>query len=596
MRTWLPSAGWVVSISGLALLSGGLSGCASVPVQSVTSLSPAIQAGTVGYNNAVGTAADQILLTNILRARDLQPINLSQLSSISGSLSLQGTLGFTLPWGKVTSPGQNSAGPSVTAATTPTFSLSPLNTQGFTLNILQPVSANYVQSMWQAGVSREYLMLLFVKEIDFPDSKIASSDPSIATRRYVNDPDDESRFRAFTKLVDDLVSARAQLKAVDVLDPVGPPISLYAAVTTTTTTTYSKPPDGKPSSINTSTSNQTDNADSTGFGLFGGSNDGQYHLGNVTSPSEGSDPGGQLYRVYAGQVELCVDRKLMKAENIEIPEVNSPLLNLAGSAHDVATKASDTLAVQVNGVAIKNAYSFAGGGTLSAGGQTGAAHGASGGGAGGGAGAQGAASTGGSNQTMTAALQAGRVSALVGSDGCLPDEIVLNISSEELFQDTSKSFVHVQWRSVSEIFEYLGAILRYNERHRNLPFRFVTAADPTISVLTATASGAKPSTNVAISAPTTAATGSAAVPGCDASTEGAELRCSSELFTVSAWGSGDLSASYNGRSYAVANARPNSPNGNYTLRTIDMLSVLVNYASQATSGSSSQPLRLLPLP
>ena len=77
-----------------------------------------------------------------------------------------------------------------------------------------------------------------------------------------------------------------------------------------------------------------------------------------------------------------------------------------------------------------------------------------------------------SGPAMTAALQAGRVSALVSSAGCAPDETVLNLFTEQNFQDASERFVHVQWRSVSEIFDYLGAVLRYQARARK-PFNLV---------------------------------------------------------------------------------------------------------------------------
>ena len=138
---------------GLTALPLTLSACSWGPIQALTSLSPAVQADTLAYNDAVGGASDQYY-----RAKYLEPLSLSQLSSVSGTLSLSGTAGFTLPFGVAGSMGgnkvlgQNQAMPSVTGSTQPIYALSPLNTQGFTLQILQPVSTAFILNRWQAGV------------------------------------------------------------------------------------------------------------------------------------------------------------------------------------------------------------------------------------------------------------------------------------------------------------------------------------------------------------------------------------------------------------------------------------------------------------
>jgi hypothetical protein len=530
---------------GLMALPLTLPGCSWAPIQAVTSLSPAVQADTLGYNDAVGSASDRILLSNILRAKYLEPLNLSQLSSVSGTLALSGSLGFTLPWGKANMMGQNSAMPSVTGSTQPIYALSPLNTQGFTLTILQPVSQAYILNRWQAGLPRELLLFLFIKEIDFPVLK--DDHTVISTKRYINDPDNEPHFAEFRKLISALMTARAELKAIDVLDPVGPPFSLYAAVTST---------QNPPTTPATST-----NVDQNAFGLITGSNDGQYHVGNADSPT--LSDGGQLYRVYSGQVELCVDAQSMAEGGFPIPKIAPALPTVIGLQRNLqAEQESAVAAKQVARPMAAAAASVVAASAQGGGGSKGGGGGAGGGGGGGGA----ASASASSSQGMTAALQAGRVSALVSSEGCHADQVVLKKFTEKEFADASKRFVHIQWRSVSEIFDYLGAILRYNDRQSSptqaAPFHFTLVPDPTV-----------------MSTPDSGQSYSEAI-----------------LFAVYKNVSGNLYVNHGNEFFVVRDTDPAAPGIDYTMPILAMLSTLVNYASQPSTISTSTPLRLLPIP
>jgi len=528
---------------GLTALPLTLPGCSWGPIQAVTSLSPAVQADTLGYNDAVGAASDRILLSNILRAKYLEPLNLSQLSSVSGTLALSGTLGFNIPWGKASMMGQNSAAPSVTGSTQPIYALSPLNTQGFTLQILQPVSQAYVLNRWQAGVPRELLLFLFIKEINFP---VLGDDTVVSTKRYINDPDNEPHFAEFQKLISTLITARAELKAIDVLDPVGPPFSLYAAPTSTQAPTPTTPPTTPPT-----------NVDQNAFGLITGSNDVQYHVGNADSRR--LSDGGQLYRVYSGQVELCVDAQSMAAAGFPIPKIAPALPTIIGLERSLqAEQESAVAAKQVNRSTVAAAASVAAASAQGGGGSK------AGGGAGGGGGGAASASAS-SSQGMTAALQAGRVSALVSSEGCHADQVVLKKFTEKEFADASKRFVHIQWRSVSEIFDYLGAILRYNDRASSpthpAPFHFTVVPDPTV------------------------------MP-----TSGSGQLTETILFAVYKNVTGSLYVNHGNEFFVVRETDPAAPDIDYTMPILSMLSTLVNYASQPSTISTSTPLRLLPIP
>jgi hypothetical protein len=554
----------------VVLALGFSSSCSLPPIENATSLSPAVKADTLGYNNAIGEVADQILLTNVLRSRDLEPLNLSQLSSISGSLSLQGSAGFSIPWGiglggvTLSSAGQRLATPSISGSTSPTYTLTPLNTQAFTLSILQPVSASYVLNRWQAGVPRELLLYLFAKEVDLP--ALDKETGAMGTKRYINDPDNPGHFAAFQNLISDWIkNGHAELKAVDVLDPVGPAFSLYASTSESTSSqakdggTPHPTPTPTPTPATTTKNNIKTNADSNGFGLITSSNDGQYHVGNEEvgmdipddgsrSPAEGAADGGkapkpvqmhggQLYRVYAGQVELCVESAHLAADSAAYPsekEALSPLKMVhgpgGGSTQPQAAQATP------------------GGPSHSGSPPTSSATPAA---------------------MLTAALQAGRVSAVVDAASARGDQVVLTWKTEEDFESASARFVHIQWRSVAEIFDYLGAILRYNERHPDHPFQFTPVPDGSVrSDSPAEADPIKPSSSILFAVHRNLVNAPA-----------------EHLFLF-----------YNGRPYYVDDVDASAPTADFTKPILSMLSTLVDYSSQSAGGSSSTPIRLQPIP
>lgn len=75
-------------------------------------------------------------------------------------------------------------------------------------------------------------------------------------------------------------------------------------------------------------------------------------------------------------------------------------------------------------------------------------------------GASPASSGSGAMPQVTLALQPSRVSGILRDDACQSDQIVLHGESEPEFDQTSKEFTHVEWRSIAEVIQYLGALLR----------------------------------------------------------------------------------------------------------------------------------------
>jgi hypothetical protein len=98
-----------------------------------------------------------------------------------------------------------------------------------------------------------------------------------------------------------------------------------------------------------------------------------------------------------------------------------------------------------------------GGSAPGAGGASAAGAGATGGGTQGGAGG----TTPGGMSQVTMALIPNRVSAIIPSEYCAKDQLVLTPSTEEQFDVTTTGFAHVEWRSIAEVIQYLGAIARH---------------------------------------------------------------------------------------------------------------------------------------
>ena len=181
-----------------------------------------------------------------------------------------------------------------------------------------------------------------------------------------------------------------------------------------------------------------------------------------------------------------------------------------------------------------------------------------------------------SMQVLTAALQAGRVSAIVSSVGSDFDEVVLDEMSERDFQKISQKFDHIQWRSVSEVFEYLGAVLRFNERNKGpLTFKY---ADATTDSWVARESKTFPTELFPIKGEPKVFTGT------------------STVFDAKMGTFGHLNIPHNGFVYSVTDGSEKDGKRDYSMIVLSMLNQLVDYSSVSGGVSSSTPIRLLPIP
>jgi hypothetical protein len=229
----------------------GLSACSAW--RNTYTLSPAVKESARRYSDVMDDFADQALLANVLRARDYAPMNFNDLSSITGALSVSGTLGLTLPFGPFVGAPAHTAtslgtyrytgSPSLTGSSSPVINIGTLNTQGFMMTMIQPISTTYILSKWDSD-PHELLLLLFIKSIRFPGE---TDDPMDTGHRrsYRNDPDSESEFNDFQHLIERMIASTAvrdggkqvgnvDMKSLMILDPLGNPVPAGKILTATT--------------------------------------------------------------------------------------------------------------------------------------------------------------------------------------------------------------------------------------------------------------------------------------------------------------------------------------------------------------------------
>jgi hypothetical protein len=70
---------------------------------------------------------------------------------------------------------------------------------------------------------------------------------------------------------------------------------------------------------------------------------------------------------------------------------------------------------------------------------------------------------------LNAALAGARVSAILDRNDCATDEIALAPSADQALESNSPRAAKIEWRSVSEVIEYLGAIARNQNDPARMP-------------------------------------------------------------------------------------------------------------------------------
>lgn len=494
----------------------GLAGCTGT----LASLSPSVHDSVVDYDEMADRASNQVLLRNILRARDHAPLNVADLSTINGNVSLSMTTGSSLLFGPHAGGSANSLSPGATWTANPTFTVAPLNTQAFTIGLLQPISPTYFANKWNSGISQELLLLLAIKRIKLADGT-----------ELLNNPDSSADVKAFLDYVHGLVAGGVDMKALTVLEPIGPAINVVTS---------------SPLSASEPLSSAWTTGDNNIYGLITGFGDSSFTAGNA-GPAIKQGASGvaqylqtQIYRDYPLQVALCtqlgpkvcdasggtctaardmglrsqevkdaiakamesledvkrtqaaidsqkkdapvVEKKKNQAAKDEaakqakerirvlpfsekLPLLNQDLSKFTANDIDLASKSlSDQLMTSFAAETLAKAAKHGGGGhnssssgsnnqtsTTSTKSKTGTST------------VSAQVSTASPGQSATVAVQAGVISAISETAYCSKDQVVAPPETEQQSANDTVNFAHIEWRSIDEVFGYLGAITRNSD-------------------------------------------------------------------------------------------------------------------------------------
>ena len=194
---------WIVILASLAL-----TGC---------SMSPILAPAAIEYNQVEEDVNNQLLVANILRARDGAPLYLAEFQNIH--VSYTGTVGtgsVSIPFG----PGKNpvsrfySALPNASIAAAPTFDATQLDTQQFTQGMLKPIDPMTWEYYWHRNYSPDILLYLFLASIN-QGTLSFSNNPCTASSSKA----DCDAYTAFTGKVDQLAAGGVYLNIFSTLSP-----------------------------------------------------------------------------------------------------------------------------------------------------------------------------------------------------------------------------------------------------------------------------------------------------------------------------------------------------------------------------------------
>jgi hypothetical protein len=138
---------------------------------------------SVEYNVQAATVKNQTLLINVLRAANRQPLQFTDLSTISGSVSVSGSASFSFPFGgpREGASRTDNFNPSITVSNSPTYTVAVLNTKEFYQGILTPIPMKTLSYYINIGFPKYPLLTLVISEIEYG--------PRNARRRIDNVPE-----------------------------------------------------------------------------------------------------------------------------------------------------------------------------------------------------------------------------------------------------------------------------------------------------------------------------------------------------------------------------------------------------------------------
>lgn len=130
---------------------------------------------SISYDDAIEDTTNQLLLLNILRAKDKAPLHFDTIPSIHETLQASAQLQAAVPFGPLRNSTKSaaSAAAQVGIQASPSFEIDHLITKDFATGIASPIDPKFVKYWLDRGLDRRIILLLFFSqaEITGPDDK-----------------------------------------------------------------------------------------------------------------------------------------------------------------------------------------------------------------------------------------------------------------------------------------------------------------------------------------------------------------------------------------------------------------------------------------
>lgn len=177
------------------------------------------------YNEQAATSTSSLVLLNIMRAAFREPLQFTDVSSVNGTASAQGSLSANIPL-RVGGPNLTSAqilqlNPAAMMSGGPTFNVANLHNQEFYRGLQSPIDPQTIANYKAAGIPLKVLLPLLISDIEIDNGNRVS--------RIHNSASTEGSYKFFLSAIDDLVYHGLDLETVSSAAQFGPELTLEQA-------------------------------------------------------------------------------------------------------------------------------------------------------------------------------------------------------------------------------------------------------------------------------------------------------------------------------------------------------------------------------
>jgi hypothetical protein len=188
----------------------------------------------VSFNLALEKSQNEMLLLNVIRAKDRLPIYLTGMSTLTGNV--QTTIGASAGASYTRTKGSTyGSTPSATATLVhaytpsamasemenPTYSLNVLDTQEFTRGFMSPLSKQIFAYYWDQGWPSSLLLYLLVDKVE-----VTQGGNTTVLKNYPDNNDANlDELAKFASWVETFVATKPHVVSVSTLETIGPPLT-----------------------------------------------------------------------------------------------------------------------------------------------------------------------------------------------------------------------------------------------------------------------------------------------------------------------------------------------------------------------------------